>query len=83
MAAGPHPGARPIGRVGEVEQVGAFGVVELQGAGERVQDRGGDAAEGAAFELAVVLDANPGEGGDLAPAQPGHTSAADVGHAGL
>ena len=51
--------------------MGAFGVVELQGAGERVEDAGGDSGEGAAFELGVVLDAHPGQRGDLAAPQPG------------
>ena len=55
-AAGPHAGGGAVGGVGEVEQVGAFGVVEPQGAGESVQDGGGGAGDGAAFELGVVLD---------------------------
>ena len=63
--------------------MGPFGVVELQGAGDRVEDGGGDAGDRAAFELGVVLDADPGEGGDLAAAQPGHPAGADVGQARL
>ena len=78
-AAGSHAGAGAVGGVGEVEQVGPFGVVELQGAGDRVEDGGGDAGDRAAFELGVVLDADPGQGGDLAAAQPGHPAGADVG----
>ena len=70
-AAGPHAGAGAVGGVGEVEQVGPFGVVELQGAGDGVEHGGGDAGDGAAFQLGVVLDADPGQGGDLAAAQPG------------
>jgi len=35
--------------VGEVEQVAAFGVVELERAGEGFEHRVGDAAEVAAF----------------------------------
>ena len=66
--------------MGEVEQVGPFGVVELQGAGDGVQHRGGDARDRAAFEFGVVLHADSGEGGDLAAAQPGHSPGADVGH---
>jgi hypothetical protein len=31
--------------VGEAQQVGSFGVVELQGAGDRVEDAGGDSGE--------------------------------------
>ena len=82
-AAGSHAGAGAVGGVGEVEQVGPFGVVELEGAGDRVEHGGGDAGEGAAFELGVVLDADPGQGGDLAAAQPGHPAGADVGQPGL
>ena len=36
---GAHPGGGAVGSVGEVEQVGAFGVVELECAGDGVQDR--------------------------------------------
>jgi len=35
-APGPHEGATAVGGAGKVEQVRAFGVVELQGAGDRV-----------------------------------------------
>ena len=63
--------------------MGPFGVVELQGAGDRVEDRGGDAADRAAFELGVVLDADPGERGDLAAPQSRYAAGADVGQAGL
>jgi hypothetical protein len=48
--------------------------------GDGVQDGGGDADDRAAFEFGVVLDADPGQGGDLAAAQPGHSPGADVGH---
>jgi hypothetical protein len=71
-AAGPHAGTGAVGGVSKVEQVGPFGVVELQGAGDRIEDGGRDAGEGAAFEFGVVLDADPREGGDLTAAQPGH-----------
>ena len=56
------------------KQVGAFGVVEPQRAGDRFQHGRGDAGEVAAFELGVVLDAHVGQRGDLAAAQPGHTA---------
>ena len=45
----------------EVEQVGAFGFVELQRARDAFEDVLGDAAGVAAFEAGVVLDADPGE----------------------
>ena len=50
----------------------SFGVVELQGAGDRVEDLFGCAVDRAAFDLGVVLDAEPGERGDFAAPQPGH-----------
>jgi hypothetical protein len=45
--------------------VKALGVVELQGAGERIEDAVGGAAQVAALESHVVLDAHAGEHGDL------------------
>ena len=79
-AAGSHAGAGAVGGVGEVEQVGPFGVVELQGPGDGVQNGGGDAGDRAAFELGVVLDTDPGESGDLTSTQPGHPTGSDLGH---
>jgi hypothetical protein len=63
--------------------MGTFGVVELKGAGDGVEDGGGGAAEASSFELGVVLDADAGKRGNLAPAQPGHATGADVGQPGL
>jgi hypothetical protein len=77
--AGPHGRASAVGGLGEVEQVGAFGFVKLESAGDRVQDGGGDAGESAAFQLRVVLDADPGEGGDLPATQARHSAAAHLG----
>ena len=45
--------------------------------------RGGDAAEGTAFELGVVLNAHPGEGGDLAAPQPGDAALPCLRYLGL
>src|SRR6476619_476635 len=67
----------------EVEQVGAFGVVELQGASERVEDAGRGAGDLAALEAGVVLDAEPGDGRDRTAAQAGHASAAADGQPDL
>jgi hypothetical protein len=39
-APGPHERATAVRGSGKVEQVRAFGVVELQGAGDRVEDAG-------------------------------------------
>ena len=62
----------------------AFGLVELQGVHEPVEDAVGDAADAAALETGVVLDADPGEQRDLLAAQPGHAAVGAVdGQAGL
>jgi hypothetical protein len=70
-AAWPQDGVAAVGLVGEAEQVGAFGVVELQGAGEGVEHAGRDTGQRAALELCVVLHAHSGQRRDLATAQPG------------
>jgi hypothetical protein len=44
------------GGTGQISQVGLFGLVEVHGPSESVQDALGDAREVAAFELGVVLD---------------------------
>jgi hypothetical protein len=59
--------------------VGPFGLVELGGQGDRVADGGGRAGQRPSFELGVVLDVHPGQGGDLAPAQAGDPPTTDVG----
>ena len=74
-------GAAPLRRHGadgarEVVQVRAFGVVELQRAGERLQDAVGDAADVAALQSPVVLDAHAGQRRDLLPSQPLHAASA-------
>ena len=56
--------------VSEVEQVRALGIIELQSAGERLEHAVGHAAGVAALQALVVLDADPGQRGDLLAAQP-------------
>ncbi|GAA1722926.1 hypothetical protein GCM10009734_29130 [Nonomuraea bangladeshensis] len=63
--------------------MGAFGVVQVQGAGERVEDAGRDSGQVAAFELGVVLHAHPGQGGDLAAPEAGNASSPGYGQARL
>jgi hypothetical protein len=63
--------------------VGPFGLVELEGPGDRVADGGGRAGQRPSFQLGIVLDAHPGQGGDLAPAQAGDPPTTDVGQARL
>ena len=59
---------------GQVEQVRALGVVELQRAGERVEHAVGDAAHVAALQARVVRDADARQHGDLLAAQAGHAA---------
>jgi hypothetical protein len=63
--------------------VASFGVVELEGAGDGVEDPCRDTPKRAALELGVVLDAHTGEGGDLAAAQSGDPALPGLGYAGL
>jgi hypothetical protein len=70
--AAPTPRRGRAGGAGEVEQVGALGVVEPQRVGEPFQDAVGGAGGVAALQALVVLDAHTGQGGDLVAPQPGH-----------
>ena len=64
--------------------MGAFGLVELQGAGDAFEDVVGHAVGVAALESRVVLDADPGEHRDLLAAQPADAPVRAVdGEAGL
>jgi hypothetical protein len=47
------------GQIGQMGQVRLFGLVEVQGSGEGVEDAVGGAGEVVAFELNLVLDADP------------------------
>jgi hypothetical protein len=73
-AHGPARGGRRLGGVpggadGQFAQVLVFGVVQLQGAG--VDDGGTGPGLLAAFQAYVVVDADPGERGQLLAAQAG------------
>jgi hypothetical protein len=57
-----------VGRLDQVEEVGALDLVELEGSGERFQDLVGDAAGVAALQAGVVLDRDAGQQGYLLPA---------------
>jgi hypothetical protein len=50
---------------------GAFAVVQPQGAGDRVKDAFGHAADATLFQLRVLLRAHAGKDGDLLAPQPG------------
>ena len=60
-----------LSRAREVEEVRVFGLVELEGARDRLEDGLGDAARVAAFEARVVVDADAGEQRDLFAAEAG------------
>jgi hypothetical protein len=80
----PPPGGAFGGGAGQVVEVGAFGVVELEGVRDGVEDFLRGTREMAAFEADVVVDADAGEHGDLFAAQARHAPVAAVsGQAGL
>src|SRR3954447_8873866 len=70
--------ARGVPDAGEVEQVRALDVVELQRDGDGVEHPVGGAADGALLQARVVVDAQAGHLGDLLAAQPGNASVAAV-----
>ena len=74
---------RPPRGAGEVVEVGALGLVELERLGERFQHALRDTADVAALEALVVVDADAGERGDLLAPQPGDAPPAMGRQAGL
>jgi hypothetical protein len=77
------PGRRGVGGAREVEHVVTFGVVEVEGVSDRVQDRVGYAGEVASLQPGVVLDADPRQHRDFRAAQAGHAAVAGGGHVDL
>ena len=65
-----------LGGAGEVEEVGALGVVELERPGQCLQHALGGAAHVSAFQARVVLDAHAGQDRDLFAAQSGNATSA-------
>jgi hypothetical protein len=63
--------------------VRAFGLVELQGAGQRFEHAVGDTVHVPALDPRVVRDADTGQDGDLLTAQPRDTPRAIGGQPGL
>jgi hypothetical protein len=61
----PLPGRCGVCGAGQVEQVGAFGLVELQGGGQAVEDGVRGSGKVAAFHADVVVDAHAREQRDL------------------
>jgi hypothetical protein len=71
MTAGGRPAAPS-----QVGQVSAFGVIEPQGPRDSVQDTVGGPGDVAPLQPGVVLEADPGQRGDLGAAQAGDPAAA-------
>jgi len=71
------------GRTGEVEEVRALGLVELQRAGQRLEHELGDAADLAALQAPVVVGADAGQRRDLLAAQARHPPLAEARQPGL
>jgi hypothetical protein len=59
--------------------MGPFGFVEQESTGDSFEDAVGDAGEVAALQTGVVVDAHPGEDGDLFAAQAGHPPVGTMG----
>ena len=61
----PVPWRGGLGGVGQVEEVGALGLVQLQRAGDSAENGVGGARQVPAFHTHVVVDAHTGEQRDL------------------
>ena len=61
---------------GEIEEVGALGVVELESAGQCLEHAVGDPGRVTALQAGVVRDAHAGQDGDLLAAQSRNAAAA-------
>ena len=72
-----------VGGAGQVVQVCVFGLVEVQGAGDGVENAVGDAGEVAALQTGVVVGADAGEHRHFFAAQAGNASPAVGGQARL
>ena len=60
------------GSPGQVVQMRAFGLVQLKSAGQRFEHLFGHPGQVAPLQPHVVVDGDPGQHGDLFPAQTGH-----------
>ena len=78
LARRPRLVAKRSGGAGEVEQVGALGIVELKRVGEHFEHAVRDACGVAALQALVVLDADPSQRGHLLAAQARHPATAVV-----
>src|SRR6202044_3901848 len=68
----PACGRGRLAGTGEVEEVRAFSVVELERAGDGFDDVVGHAGEVASLDTGVVLHADARQGGELGTPQAGH-----------
>ena len=78
-AATAQHGVGTVGLVRQMQEMCPLGVVEAQGAGDRVEHAGRDPGQAAPFEFGVVLHAHPGQRGDLTAPQPRHPTPARYG----
>src|SRR6266702_3071097 len=77
-ATGPGRRGGGVSRTGQVEQVGALGLVELQCPGQRFQYAVGDAVQVSPLQSGVVVDTDPGEKRYFLPAKSGNAPVAAV-----
>jgi hypothetical protein len=71
-----RPRWRGVCGAGEVEEVGALGVVELERPGQCLQHALGGPAQVSALQAGVVRNAHAGQDGDLFAAQSGNATSA-------
>ncbi len=71
------PRYRRLGGAGEVEEVGAFGIVELERPRQCLQHALRDPAHVSTLQAGVVRNAHPGQDGDFLAAEPGHPATAE------
>ena len=73
-----QPGPLEVCCAGEVEEVGAFSVVEFQGPRQGFEDAVGYTGEVSALEPVVVINAHPGHCCKFLAAEPGHPAQTPV-----
>ncbi len=75
----PAPQALGVGGLGQVEQVGAFRFVELEGARHRREYLLGDPGEVSPLQAGVIVHADTGQQGDFLTPQTGYATVPTVG----
>src|SRR5207247_1148092 len=75
-----RPRNRRLGGAGEVEEVGTFGIVELERPRQCLQHALGDPVHVSALQAGVIRSAHAGQHGDLLAAESGHAATAEGAH---